>query len=69
MSLKIEVEDSPLATSAEMDTLSTVTLETANTFDNHDAVAIKRETIKAERTFNVVLLPHSVSVLTLRVMK
>lgn len=66
---KIDLAGVEVASSAELETLTADSLKASNSFSAPDAVAIKRTQISARREFTVELPKHSVSVITLNVMK
>ena len=69
LSTKISLAGMKVASIAEMEIVTADTLTTANDFSRPDAVSIKRSQVSAGPNFTVELPKHSVSVITLNVVR
>ncbi|HJQ27549.1 MAG TPA: alpha-L-arabinofuranosidase C-terminal domain-containing protein [Blastocatellia bacterium] len=67
ISVKVNLAGAQASGSAEVWTLAANSLNDANSFATPDAVAVRRSTIQAAPSFDVLLPEHSVTILTLTI--
>ena len=69
LSLGVEIAGASVGETAEVETVTAASLTAANSFATPDAVAVRRSQAGAGRSFTLELPPHSVSVITLSVIR
>ncbi|HKP12529.1 MAG TPA: alpha-L-arabinofuranosidase C-terminal domain-containing protein [Blastocatellia bacterium] len=67
INLKVSVGGAQVNGDAEAWTLSADSLDAANSFATPDAVAVRRSTIRAAQSFDVLLPEHSIAVITIQI--